>query len=142
MVISNGGGSDRYSEAPHLATSERVQQVDRLMQRRCGLVTFHFSTFAPDDLEKKALNWYGGYFDRETDGRRKWYSKIETLEAIVTPASPQHAILRGVRPFKVKEEFYFDMRFPEAHQGWTPILQVDALPSNQPNGKFVARSLQ
>lgn len=142
MVISDGRDGDKGREAPHLATAERVRQMDELTAGGCGLVTFHFSTFAPDSLADKVLDWTGGYFDWETDGRRQWYSKISTINAIVSPASPGHPVLRGVRPFKIKEEFYYDIRFRDDDPGWRPIWNVEALPATKPHGDTVGWAVQ
>jgi len=97
MVISDGRDGDKYSEAPYLESDERVAFVARQMKRGCGFVTFHFSTFAPDKYADQVLNWTGGYFDWETDGKRQWYSAITTLTTNVEVISPQHPISRGVR---------------------------------------------
>ena len=108
MVISDGRDGDLYEEAPHLESADRVAFVSRQMKRGCGLITFHFSTFAPDEYGEQVIDWNGGYFDWETDGLRKWYSAIQTQEAEVKPALT-HPVLRGVRPFRMREEFYYIM---------------------------------
>ncbi len=114
VVVSDGRDGDKYSEAPHLESPERVAEVQRLIDRGCGLCLIHFSTFAPDRYSAPALDWTGGHFDWEENGERKWYSAIRTLETDVVPAGP-HPALAGVRPFRTKEEFYFNIRFmPEA----------------------------
>ena len=51
------------------------------MHGGCGLVTFHFSTFAPEKYRDKILDWNGGYFQWETDGKKQWYSAITTADA-------------------------------------------------------------
>jgi hypothetical protein len=51
------------------------------MKRGCGLVTFHFSTFAPEKYGDKVLDWNGGYFQWETNGRRKWTSARSRSQA-------------------------------------------------------------
>ena len=142
MIISDGRDGDIGREAPHLATQERIQQVDRLMKRGCGIITFHFSTFAPDNLADSVLDWYGGYFDWETDGKREWYSKIETMEALVAPASQGHPVLIGMKPFEMREEFYFDIRFQLNDSRWKPIWRVSDLQATKPNGKVVAWAVE
>ena len=142
MMISDGRDGDIGREAPHLANQERIQQVDRLMKRGGGIITFHFSTFAPDNLAASVLDWYGGYFDWETDGKRKWYSKIETVEALVTPASQDHPVLNGIKPFEMREEFYFDIRFQPNDPRWKPIWKVSDLQATKPNGTVVAWTLE
>ena len=48
VIISDGRDGENFSEAPHVASDERVAFMEKQMKRRCGLVTFHFSTFAPN----------------------------------------------------------------------------------------------
>ncbi|QDT54367.1 Trehalose utilization [Caulifigura coniformis] len=113
LVVSDGRDGDKYSEAPHLESPERVAEVQKLIDRGCGLCVLHFSTFAPDKYATQVLDWTGGYFDWEENGERKWYSAIKTLEADVIPVGGKHAALSGLRPWKMKEEFYFNLRFAE-----------------------------
>ena len=105
MVISDGRDGDKYEEAPHLQSAERIAMIEKQVKRGCGFLTFHFSTFAPDQYAKETLRWTGGYFDWETDGKRLWYSAIRTLEGDVQLGQKDHAVLRGVKPFRMKEEF-------------------------------------
>jgi type 1 glutamine amidotransferase len=94
------------------------------MKRGVGFMAIHYAAFI---LSKKGgdhyLDWMGGYFDYENGAAaNKWYSKIETKEYAVRPATPTHPIVRGVRPFEVKEEYYFNMRFREPDARRVPIL--------------------
>lgn len=138
MVISDGRDGDLYEEAPQFSTPEHLACVARQMQRGCGFVTFHFSTFAPDKYADQILAWSGGYFDWETDGKRQWYSAINTRDTEVLPASPEHPVLRGVKPFKMNEEFYYNLRFRPDDKALKPIWVVPALPGREPDGRIVA----
>ncbi|MGE3316161.1 MAG: ThuA domain-containing protein, partial [Planctomycetaceae bacterium] len=140
IIISDGRDGDlkEYEEAPHLSSEERVEAIAKQVRRGCGIGTFHFSTFAPDARAREILDWTGGYFDWETDGKRQWYSAITTKDADVLPATPGHAVLNGVEPFQMKEEFYYNMRFAADEQGVTPIWMVPALEGRTGNGNVVA----
>jgi type 1 glutamine amidotransferase len=142
MIISDGRDGDIGEEAPHLASPERVNTVDRLMQRGCGLATFHFSTFAPEQFREQVLRWTGGYFQWETDGKRKWYSAITTSEADVMLASPDHPVASGVKPFRINEEFYYNLRFAPGDTALTPLLSVPTLPGREPDGRWIAWARQ
>jgi type 1 glutamine amidotransferase len=142
MIISDGRDGDLYEEAPHLASPERVAAVERLTQRGCGLVTFHFSTFAPEKFREQVLRWTGGYFQWETNDRKKWYSAITTLEADVALPTPGHHIVRGVKPFRMNEEFYHNLRFVPGDKSVTPLLAVPALTGREPDGRWVAWARQ
>ncbi|MBL8826207.1 MAG: ThuA domain-containing protein [Planctomycetaceae bacterium] len=142
MVISDGRDGDKYVEAPHLATPERVATMARQMQRGCGLVTFHFSTFGPDQYGEQMLDWNGGYFDWEENGKRQWYSAITHLEANVEPVTPQHPVSRGLKPFRMKEEFYYNLRFRPQDPHTRPIWSVPDLKGRDPDGRVVAWARQ
>ncbi|WP_437186439.1 ThuA domain-containing protein [Planctomicrobium sp. SH668] len=138
MVISDGRDGELYEEAPHFNSEENRQQIAKQIQRGCGFVTFHFSTFAPDAYAEDILNWSGAYFDWEENGERKWYSAIQTMDTGVDLAAPEHPIARGMKPFQLNEEFYFNLRFQEGDTSVTPILSVTALPGRDENGRVVA----
>lgn len=142
MCISDGRDGELFRDASFLVP-ERVPVIARQMQRGCGLVTFHFSTFAPDAYGEKVLQWTGGYFDwQDEKGDRNWYSAILNKNTQVLPATPRHPVCNGVKPFTIDEEFYYNIRFPENEPGWTPILTVPALNSSKPNGNVVAWTIQ
>ena len=138
MIVSDGRDGDKYDEAPHLASPERVRFIDAQMKRGCGFVTFHFSTFAPEQYREQILNWSGGYFQWETDGKRQWYSAIKTQDAEVQLGTPEHPIARGLKPFKMREEFYHNLRFAPKDESVKPILLVPALKGREPDGNIVA----
>jgi type 1 glutamine amidotransferase/mono/diheme cytochrome c family protein len=138
MVISDGRDGELFAEAPHFASEERVAAFEKQMKRGCGFLTFHFSTFAPDKYAEQILSWSGGYFDWETDGKRQWYSAIATKDAAVELPSPGHAVLRGVKPFKLREEFYYNLRFKGDDKTLVPLFAVPDLAGREPDGRVVA----
>ena len=124
MIVSDGRDGDKFSEALHLESDERVRDVDRLLKRGCGLITFHFSTFAPEKYADKVLDWSGGYFQWETNGRKQWYSNMKILEAEVQVLASGHPVCRAVESFKMRDEFYFDLRFKNHDAAVTPIWDI------------------
>jgi type 1 glutamine amidotransferase len=138
MVISDGRDGDQYEEAPFLASKERVEYFESLMKMGCGFVTFHFSTFAPNEYRDNVLNWSGGYFQWETNGKRQWYSAISIAEADVKLGAPDHPVSRGLKPFKMREEFYYNIRFKPKDDSLKMILLVPALKGREPDGNVVA----
>jgi type 1 glutamine amidotransferase len=74
------------------------------------------------------LNWTGGYFEMFWSVNPTWEATFPTL--------PKHPITRGVKPFKINDEWYYHMRFTPNMEGVTPILS--ALPPSstldRPNG--------
>jgi len=143
VIISDGRDGPKFQEAPHFASPERTKLIQKQIDRGCGFVAIHFSTFAADRHADKILDWAGGYFDWETDGRRQWYSAIRTLRGEVQPAAPKHAILRGAaRPFALRDEFYYNLRFETQKHPITPIWRVPKLGGRKPLGDVVAWARQ
>lgn len=138
MVISDGRDGNKFAEAPHFGNAEHLKQVQRQIDRGCGFLTFHFSTFAPDKYAQQIQDWSGGYFDWEENGLRRWYSAIKTLKAPVRLLHPDHPTCRGIKDFTLREEFYFNLRFPENDPGLTPLLEVAELKGRKENGNVVA----
>jgi type 1 glutamine amidotransferase/mono/diheme cytochrome c family protein len=138
MVISDGRDGDKYQEAPHLQDPVKVAWIEKQIKRGCGFMTFHFSTFAPDSQARRILNWSGGYFDWETDGERKWYSAIKTEDTRVTLPHAGHPVCRGITPFPLRDEFYFNIRFQQGDDRLKGILEVPSLPGREPDGRLVA----
>ncbi len=141
LVVSDGRDGHLFAEAPHLASPERVRDFERHMKRGCGFMTFHFSTFAPERYRDQVLRWSGGYFQWEQAGKRNWYSAITTRQAEVQLASPQHPVARGLKPFRMREEFYYNIRFA-ADKRTTPLWVVPALKGRAPDGNVVAWARQ
>jgi type 1 glutamine amidotransferase len=122
-IYSDGGGGHPFIQG------NRLQILGELMRQGVGLGCVHYAVEVPKDKGgPEFLAWTGGYF--ETD-----WSVNPTLEADFT-ALPQHPVTRGVKPFKMRDEWYYHMRFPDDMQGVTPILS--ALPPketlNAPDG--------
>jgi type 1 glutamine amidotransferase len=142
MVVSDGRDGNLFEEAPYLASPERVRDFERHMKRGCGFLTFHFSTFAPQRYAREVLRWSGGYFQWEQAGKRNWYSAITTREAEVKLATADHPVARGLKPFRMREEFYYNIRFNRDDKATKPIWIVPALKGRQPDGNVVAWARQ
>lgn len=126
-------GSDRDEQAHPLLRGQRLRTLQRLMDRGVGFVAVHYTVFVPTKRGgEQFLDWAGGYFDYENGPKpRSWYSKIQTAVGKVALASPDHPISRGLSPFEVREEFYYNMRLrPDERGGVASILRV-ALPGEK-----------
>jgi type 1 glutamine amidotransferase len=144
VVVSDGQDGDLYAPVPFMTSPDRLAAVERLMERGTGLMTFHFSTFAPDSLAPRLLDWVGGYFRWQDDsGNRNWYSAIRTLDTSVALASPGHPIARGLPDtFQLRDEFYYNIRFRPGDARLEPILRVPALESERDRGDVVAWAVE
>ena len=123
-IVLFSDGSDRNEQAHPLLQGDHLAVIGRQMKRGCGLVVIHYSTFVPckpagDDM----LKWVGGYFDYQSGpGKRGWYSKIRTATTTCTPVTPEHPICRGLKPFELREEYYYNIRFCPNDKRLVPIL--------------------
>jgi type 1 glutamine amidotransferase/glucose/arabinose dehydrogenase len=125
-IFMTSGGGDRKAEDHPLYVGDRLQVLERQMKRGCGIIFHHWSTFHPLKAEEQILEWNGGFFDFESGPPPgKWYSKIETKEWTTVLGAPDHPVARGLKPFKVKEEFYYKLRFRENDPRLKVILQKD-----------------
>jgi type 1 glutamine amidotransferase/glucose/arabinose dehydrogenase len=126
-IFMTSGGGDRKAEDHPLYVGDRLQVLERQMKRGCGLIFHHWSTFHPLKAQDQILEWNGGFFDYESGPPPgKWYSKIETKEWTTAVGAPDHPVARGVKPFKLKEEFYYKLRFRENDPRLKFILLKDA----------------
>ncbi|MBV8881952.1 MAG: ThuA domain-containing protein, partial [Planctomycetaceae bacterium] len=125
-IFITSGGCDHKLEDHPLYVGERFKVLEKQMKRGCGILFHHWSTFHPAKYHDAITEWVGGYFDYETGSApNKWYSKIETKDYSTVLLAPEHPIARGVKPFKVKEEFYFNLRFRENDPRLKWILAKD-----------------
>lgn len=126
-IFMTSGGCDHKPEDHPLYVGDRFRVLERQMKRGCGVVFHHYSTFHPAKYHDEVTEWVGGYFDYETGpGANKWSSKIETRDWTTVVHEPGHPIARGVRPFPVKEEFYYNLRYRQNDPRLKLILCKDA----------------
>ena len=112
LVLSDGGRR-------HPALGERLAVVGSLMEKGVGLGLVHYAT-EPTAAQggPELLQWAGGYFEVNRSVNPLWEAGFETI--------PEHPITRGVRPFRMTDEWYFHLRFAE--KGVTPLL-IDVPPA-------------
>jgi len=104
---------------------ERLKLLGELMSKGVGLGCAHYAVEVPKDRGgAEWLAWIGGYFEAYRSVNPHWKADIKEL--------PSHPITRGVKPFKILDEWYYHMRFPEGMKGTTPILT--AVPSDATRG--------
>src|SRR5207302_11248935 len=130
---------DRNAADHPLLFGDRLAILEKEMRRGCGLVAIHWTVFVPNaPVGDKFLEWIGGHFDYQSGkqpppqpspsgggGRSSWAGDIQDLTTMVTPASASHPISRGVEAFRVREEFYYGIRFRPNDPRLKPILRAD-----------------
>jgi len=73
----------------------------------------------PDASNRDLISWIGGAFEVHYSVNPHWDADFTSL--------PDHPMARGVNPFTIRDEWYFNMRFAET--GVTPILSAVPPPS-------------
>lgn len=98
--------------------NDHLQTFNRLLQEGVGIVALHYCVEVPKDSPSATsmLNAIGGYFETWWSVNPHWMASYTDL--------PDHPISRGVKPFMLDDEWYFNMRF--VAQGITPILSAIA----------------
>jgi hypothetical protein len=113
LIYSDGGGGHPFLQ------DDRLQTIGDLMKKGVGLVCIHYAVEPTKERgEKEFLDWMGGCFEINRSVNPTWLADFKTL--------PQHPIASGVKPFSIRDEWYFFMRFCDGMQGVTPILTAVA----------------
>jgi type 1 glutamine amidotransferase len=131
--------SDGMEWLPYTDSEDRIRTMQKQMDRGCGFLALHFTTYVPDKYGRQALEWDGGYFDYDGDPAHR--SEQKTLETDIVLASAEHPISRGVTAYHYKDEFYYKMHFADGFLNLAPLVRVPAL-STIPQEQTVAWAYQ
>ena len=92
-----------------------VETIDALTEQGVGVGCLHYAVEPEHGHTDDAfLRWMGGYFKLGKSVNPHWLAHFESF--------PDHPVANGVKPFKIQDEWYFNMQFRENMQGVTPIL--------------------
>jgi type 1 glutamine amidotransferase len=109
IFYMDGGSGHPAIQGDHL------QKLQRLADKGVGLGFMHYAVEVPKGIPgSKFQDWIGGYYETYFSTNPHWTARIESL--------PEHPITRGVGPFAVKDEWYYNIRFRHDMRGVTPIL--------------------
>lgn len=107
VVFADGG--DENPMLPHLET------IDRLMKKGAGLAVLHYALIVPKgEAGDRLISWIGGYYETHWSVNPVWTAQFSSF--------PKHPAARGVKPFTIRDEWYYHMRFGEGMKGVTPLL--------------------
>lgn len=115
VFFMDGGGGHPILQKNHLG------EVQKLMESGAGFVNLHYAVEYPKQFSDRLLPWLGGYYETGYSINPHWTADIKEL--------PNHAITRGVKPFKILDEWYYCIRFNPDMKDVTPILK--AVPPDQ-----------
>jgi type 1 glutamine amidotransferase len=98
VMYSDGGAG--HMVIPHMA------HIDRLTRKGTGIVNLHYAVEIPKgEGGNYFLKWIGGYFETHWSVNPFWTAQFDSL--------PDHPITKGVKPFSVRDEWYYHMRFAD-----------------------------
>jgi len=110
IVLSMDGGAGHA-----LIKDDHLLQLSALMDKGVGLACIHWAVEpTPEKGEKELVDWMGGAYEPNWSVNPVWTADFNTL--------PEHPITRGVKPFHIRDEWYFHLRFQDGMKGVTPIL--------------------
>jgi type 1 glutamine amidotransferase len=111
VFFMDGGGGHPIIQGDHLET------IQKLMDKGVGLVCLHYAVEVPKGTPgDKFLDWIGGYYETGFSTNPHWTGEFKSF--------PEHPITRGVKPFAIRDEWYFNMRFRPEMKGVTPVLSA------------------
>ncbi len=110
--------------------AQHLDFLQKLIDQGVGWVNLHYAVDYTKEAGARVIDWMGGYYDAEISINPHWLANFTAL--------PEHPISRGVKPFSIKDEWYFNMRWRADNAGLTPILS--AVPPDDVRGTPDAKS--
>lgn len=129
VVYADGGNGHPILEKPG-----RKEKIARLIQRGGGLMLMHYAVQCADEGHDHGKSgdefreWIGGAYEANYSCNPIWEADYKKY--------PDHPIARGLKPFKIEDEWYFSIRFRKDNEGVKSILV--ATPGDKTrNGPYV-----
>jgi len=112
----------------------RMDLLQQYIDKGAGFVNAHYAVEYPGEknaaVKEKILGWLGGYYETGWSINPHWEADYKEL--------PKHPITSGVKPFKIGDEWYYNMRWNEGMKNVTPILK--ATPPDGTRGTLEAKA--
>ncbi len=124
VFYMDGGGRHELVQEQ----GRRLKLIDELVAKGLGVGCMHFGVeVIPDQAGAEMKRWIGGHYENMFSCNPIWEPEFALL--------PNHPITQGVKPFKIKDEWYFNIRFVSDLDGrnaakvgdvtFTPILVAE-----------------
>jgi type 1 glutamine amidotransferase len=131
--------SDGNASHPLLGADHRLKLMEDLIAKGVGFGCIHFGVEVPKNhVADLFRTWIGGCYENAFSCNPIYSARFESF--------PEHPISRGVKPFSILDEWYFNMRFAEGFDAegskeingtkFTPILITKPADSVR-DGKYV-----
>ncbi len=103
----------------------RLKLVDSWVKKGVGIGCMHYGVeVIADQAGEQFKRWIGGHYENSFSCNPMWEPEFKSF--------PKHPVANGVKPFSIKDEWYFNMRFIDGVKGhkasqagelkFTPIL--------------------
>lgn len=102
--------------------NDRLKLLGGYMDKGVGWLNLHYAVDYEPKHGETVVGWMGGFYDPRTSINPHWDADIRSL--------PKHPIANGVSPFKIKDEWYYNMHWVgdvtdvKDAKSVTPILQA------------------
>jgi hypothetical protein len=95
---------------------KRLAKIDEWVKKGMSIGCLHYGVTVdpPDNGGDQFKRWIGGHYEENYSCNPLWEPNFVEF--------PQHPITRGVKPFQIKDEWYFNIRFAE---GFAPNVIID-----------------
>jgi len=101
VIYADGGKGHPAVQGTHLET------IQKLIDKGVGFGVMHYGVEVVPELGGKEFQaWLGGHYENSFSCNPIWEPNFA--------AFPEHPITRGVKPFQIDDEWYFNMRFRPA----------------------------
>jgi hypothetical protein len=98
VIYADGNKGHPAVQGDHLA------KLQALIDKGVGFGCMHYGVEVdPSQAGDQFKRWIGGHYEHQFSCNPIWEPSFEKF--------PEHAITRGVQPFQVKDEWYFNIRF-------------------------------
>jgi type 1 glutamine amidotransferase len=99
FYMDGGGGHELVKE-----NGRRMKEAEEWTKKGVGIGCMHYGVeVVKDQAGAQFQRWIGGYYESMFSCNPIWEPHFTVF--------PEHPITRGVKPFQVKDEWYFNMRF-------------------------------
>lgn len=101
-----------------LLVGNRMDIVAKQVEKGAGFACLHYGINFPRDPGKRILPWIGGHIlgGYSASLAKKWTAEFKEI--------PGHPATRGIRPFTLRDEWYYNSLYVEGMKGVTPLLQA------------------
>lgn len=112
VVFSDGGGKHP------LLRDDRMDVVGREIEKGAGFCCIHYGINFPKQVSERIRGWLGGHIlgGYSASLATKWTAEFKEL--------PEHPATRGVPPFTLHDEWYYNALFADGMKGVTPLLRA------------------